>query len=133
MRWTAIDGTRINLDDLRGKIVLIYFFASWSQPSMLELDWVRQLASRVPSDTLQALGICLDNDPVAVPSVLADHAVTWPVYCDGRGWQGPLVRSFGINAIPVLWIVDRDGILRALDAKDDAVQIIEKAAGESGQ
>jgi len=133
MSWTAIDGTRINLDNLRGKIVLIYFFASWSPPSMLELDWVRDLASRVPADTMQPLGICLDNDPVAVPSVLADHGITWPVYCDGRGWQGQLVRGLGINEIPVLWIVDRDGILRALDAKDDAVQLIEKAAGDTSR
>jgi thiol-disulfide isomerase/thioredoxin len=133
MKWTAIDGTRVNLDNLRGKVVLIYFFASWSPPSMLELDWVRQLAGRVPADTLQPLGICLDNDPVAVPSVLDNHEISWPVYCDGRGWQGTLVRSLGVNEIPVLWIVDRDGVLRALDAKDDAVQIIEKAAGDSGQ
>jgi thiol-disulfide isomerase/thioredoxin len=132
MRWTAIDGTRISLDDLRGKVVLIYFFATWSPPSMLELDWVHQLVSRVPADTLQPLGICLDKDPVALPSALADHDITWPVYCDGSGWQGQLVRGLGINAIPELWIVDRDGILRALDAKDDAVELIEKAAGDSG-
>ena len=133
MHWTAIDGTRINLDSLHGKVVLIYFFASWSPPSMVELDWVRDLASRVPADTLQALGVCLDKDPVALPSMLSDHGITWPVYCDGGGWQGPLVRSLGINEIPDLWIVDRDGILRALDAKDDAVQLIEKAAGDSAQ
>jgi AhpC/TSA family len=133
MQWTAIDGTRINLDNFHGRIVLIYFFASWSAPSMVELDWVRDLASRVPDDTLQPLGICLDKDPVSVPGVLSDHQITWPVYCDGSGWQGKLVRSLGINAIPVIWIIDRDGILRALDAKDDAIPLIEKLAGDSAQ
>jgi len=124
MKWTAVDGTKVNLDDLRGKVVLIYFFASWSAPSMIELDWVRQMAGRMSTDTVQPLGICLDNDPVSVPSMLADHQIGWPVYCDGRGWQGELVRSLGINEIPELWIVDRDGVLRALDAKDNAEDLI---------
>jgi peroxiredoxin len=133
MKWTAIDGDRIKMEDFQGKVVLIYFFASWSPASMLELDWVRQLAADAGPDTVQPLGICLDHDPVSVPAMLSDHQITWPVYCDGQGWQGPLVRTFGINALPELWIVDRTGILRALDAKDDAPALIEKAARDSGQ
>ena len=94
---------------------------------MLELDWVRQLADRGPH--IRALGVCLDSDPVAVPSMLADRKIPWPVYCDGRGWQGDLVRRLGLNAIPALWIVDRKCVLRALDARENAVTIIDSAAG----
>jgi peroxiredoxin len=130
MKWPAVDGTSVDLRNLRGKVVLVYYFASWSAPSMAELDWVRQLAARFPPESLQALGICLDNDPVSVPSMLADHQITWPVYCDGRGWTGDLVRSLGINELPELWIVDRNGVLRALDAKGDAPALIRRAAGE---
>jgi len=133
MKWTAIDGAKVNLADFRGKVVLICFFASWSPPAMLEIDWVRQLSARAAPDTIQTLGICLDNDPVAVPAMLADHQIGWPVYCDGRGWQGDLVRSLGMNEIPELWILDRNGVLLTLDAKDDAVALIQKAAGESPQ
>jgi peroxiredoxin len=128
-----VDGTRIDLEKLRGRVVLVYFFASWSPASMQELDWVRQLAAHVYPESMQVLGICLDNDPVSVPDTLTDHQITWPVYCDGRGWHGELVRSLGINELPELWIVDRDGVLIALDAKNNAVQLIEKAAGSSGQ
>jgi peroxiredoxin len=133
MKWTAVDGAAVDLQNLRGKVVLVCFFASWSPPSMLELDWVRQLAARYPAESVQALGICLDKDPVAVPAMLSDHEVTWPVYCDGHAWQGELVRSLGINALPELWILDRDGVLLTLDAKDDAEALIQKAARESGQ
>jgi peroxiredoxin len=131
MKWAAVDGTSVDLRKLRGKVVLVYYFASWSAPSMAELDWVRQLVARFPAESVQALGICLDNDPVSVPSMLADHQITWPVYCDGRGWTGDLVRSLGINELPELWIVDRNGVLRALDAKGDAATLIRKAAGEN--
>ncbi len=130
MQWTAVDGTRVDLAKLRGKVVLIYFFASWSAPSMYELDWVKQMVARIDPETLSAAGVCLDNDPVAVPQLLEDHGIAWPVYCDGQGWQGELVRSLGINTLPALWIVDRHGILRTLDAGKDAPALIEKAAGE---
>jgi hypothetical protein len=100
---------------------------------MMTLDWVRRLAGRFPSESIQTLGICLDNNPPAVPSMMADHQIAWPVFCDGQGWQGQLVRSLGINELPELWIVDRDGVLRTLDAKDDAEAVIRKAAKESGE
>ena len=131
MQWTSVQGTRIDLENFRGKIVLIYFFASWSPPAMYELDWVKQLAAS--SESVQVLGVCLDNDPVAVPATLDDHGIAWPVYCDGQGWQGELVRSLGINALPELWILDRDGVVRSLDAKQDAQALIDRAARESGQ
>jgi hypothetical protein len=131
MQWTALDGAHVDLKNLRGSVVLIFFFASWSPPSMAELDWVQQLAAG--TDSTRALGICLDKDPVAVPRTLAGHGITWPVYCDGLGWQGPLVRSLGINTLPALWLVDRKGILRALDAKADEAALIEKVSGEAGQ
>src|SRR5271156_2727216 len=43
MSWTAVDGSTVDLKSLRGKVVLIYFFATWSAPSMYALDWVRGL------------------------------------------------------------------------------------------
>lgn len=130
MEWMSVQGTRVDLERLRGKVVLIYFFASWSAPSMAELDWVQQLAGS--SESVQALGICLDKDPVAVPWTLTGRGIEWPVYCDGQGWQGQLVRSLGINSLPELWIVDRQGILRSVDAKQDAETLIERALRQSG-
>jgi thiol-disulfide isomerase/thioredoxin len=132
MQWTTVQGPRVDLGKLRGKVVLIYFFASWSAPSMAELDWVKQLAAG-RTESVQVLGVCLDNDPVVAPSMLSDHDIAWPVYCDGRGWQGELVRSLGINALPQLWILDRDGVVRSLDAKQDAEAVIERAGREEGQ
>jgi peroxiredoxin len=133
MQWTALDGQQVNLQNLRGKVVLIYFFASWSSPSMAELDWVRQLAAQYPAENVQALGICLDKDPVAAPAMLSDHQISWPVYCDGDAWEGKLVRELGINALPDLWIVDTKGVLQTLDAKDDADRVIQKALGGKGE
>jgi thiol-disulfide isomerase/thioredoxin len=133
MQWNALDGSQVNLQSMRGKVVLIYFFASWSSPSMAGLDWVRQLAAQYPAESVQALGVCLDKDPVAAPAMLSEHQITWPVYCDGHGWQGELVRSLGINELPELWIVNVSGVLLTLDAKDDAERLIEKGMRSGNQ
>jgi thiol-disulfide isomerase/thioredoxin len=126
MAWTSVQGPRIDLETLRGKVVLIYFFASWSGPSMMEMDWVKNLAASGGADALQTLGICLDSDPVTVPDMLAQQGIAWPVYCDGRGWQGTLVRGLGVNALPQLWIVDKEGVVLSLDAKQDAEALIDR-------
>jgi thiol-disulfide isomerase/thioredoxin len=131
MHWIAVDGTEIDLDEFQGRVVLIYFFASWSRPSMAELDWVAQLARHY--DGVVPLGICLDNDPAGVPALMADHGIAWRVYCDGMGWRGKLVRMLGINALPALWIVDRHGVLISLNAKQDAQQLIENSVSDSTQ
>jgi len=99
--------------------VLIYFFAEWSPPSMAKLDWVRELGARFPARDVKMLGISLDENQAALAANLAAHKITWPVFFDGKGWESPLVRSLGINALPTLWIVDQKGNLRALNARTE--------------
>lgn len=116
MRWTSTRGEEIALEKLRGKIVVILFFAEWSPPAMLELERVRELAARHPARDVQALGISLDENPTALAAALRAHKIDWPVCFDGQGWESPMVRSLGINALPTAWILDRQGNLRALNA-----------------
>ena len=47
--------------------------------------------------------------------------MTWPVACDGKGWESPLVRGLGINALPTVWLLDAHGRLRSLNALESAV------------
>jgi len=42
---------------------------------------------------------------------------TWPTACDGQGWQSPLARLHGINALPTILLLDQRGILRAINAR----------------
>ena len=51
----------------------------------------------------------------------ARKRLTWPVYCDGRGWEGATVRSVGLNAVPTTWVLGRDGTLLTLNARGPGV------------
>jgi hypothetical protein len=43
---------------------------------------------------------------------------TWPINFDGKGWENAVARPLGINALPTVWILDKRGILRTLNARD---------------
>jgi hypothetical protein len=48
-----------------------------------------------------------------------------PVYFDGKSWESPLVRKFGVNALPTVWVIDRRGILRSLNAGENLADVVE--------
>ena len=52
---------------------------------------------------------------------MKSRALTWPVAFDGKGWESPLVRGLGINALPTVWLLDARGRLRSLNALENTV------------
>ncbi|MEI6350526.1 MAG: TlpA disulfide reductase family protein [Verrucomicrobiota bacterium] len=124
IRGTTAEGTAVDLAQLQGKVVLVYFFAGWSAPSIAGLDEVDYLKKTFPDDQLAVIGVSLDRTPEALDAMIKPRGTTWPVICDGKGWRSPLVRSLGINALPTLWIVDRRGCLRTLNAKTESEALV---------
>jgi hypothetical protein len=52
--------------------------------------------------------------------MLKTRGLTWPMAWDGKGWESPLARDFGINALPTVWLLDSHGKLRSLNALEGA-------------
>jgi peroxiredoxin len=117
LKLPAIDGRVIDTAALTGKVVVICFFATWSPPSM---DAVQALPTWSPGE-VQVVGISLDRDPAAAAAALKEAKLSWPVFCDGKGWTGATVRSLGLNALPTIWVLDRAGRLRTLNAAPAAI------------
>ncbi len=131
LKFTSLQGDAIDVEKLLGKVVLVYFFAEWSPPSVAVLDAVHEIAGGFPTDKVQPLGISLDENPDTAKALLKAHKINWPVYCDGKGWESPLVHSFGVNSLPTFWILDRAGKLRTLNARDDAPALIAQLLREN--
>ena len=116
LRFKAADGRTLDVADHRGKVVLLVFFAVWSQPSIEALDRIQRAASDLPRDRVQLLGVSLDTKPERLAALLGERKITWPVACDGKGWDSPLARTLGVNALPTAWLLDAKGNLRSLNA-----------------
>ena len=115
----AADGGTINIEDYRGRPVVLCFFAMWSVPSLESLDAIKRAAATFPKGRVQVVGMSLDTKPNALADFLKRKAIAWPVVCDGKAWESPLLRSLGINALPTVWLLDREGRLRSLDALEN--------------
>jgi len=130
LRGTTVTGAEIDLAQFRGKVTLIYFFAGWSLPSLAGLEEVEHLRKTFAKDSVEIIGVSLDPTREALDATLKPRNITWPILFDGKGWKSPLVRSLYINAIPTLWVVDRQGKLRTLNAKRDSEALVRELLKE---
>lgn len=129
LRFTALDGRRVDVKEWRGKVIGIVFFATWSEPSKTALlDLRRAIEAAGPGAELAAISLDAERDALEI--FLRGKGITYPVTWDGKGWDSPLMRALGINSVPTAWLLDKNGILRSLDALEDPDGQIRKLLGE---
>jgi len=106
----TLDGDTIRSADLRGKVVVVNFWATWCIPCKVEMPSMQKLHERHAGDDLVVLGVSVDVGGAGpVRAFLRDHHITYPV---GRVTE-PLRRAFGgIAGIPTTFVIDRHGIVR---------------------
>lgn len=125
----STEGKPLDLADYRGRVVIVCFFATWSPQSILALDSLKKSLAPFQKEQVQLIGVSLDTKPEPLGELLKSRAVAWPVVRDGQGWESPLIRSFGLNTLPTVWLFDREGKLRSLDALEETTAQIRKALG----
>lgn len=106
-------GGRLDLADLRGRPVLIDFFATWCGPCAAIAPAIARFAERHPQ--VQVLSVSLDGEQTIadLPAFAARHAMTWPIIGEGHGWDGELHKAWGVDAIPALFLVGAGGEIAA--------------------
>ncbi|MBN8527114.1 MAG: TlpA family protein disulfide reductase, partial [Planctomycetes bacterium] len=114
-------GEAFDLASLRGKPVLIDFFATWCGPCAAIAPAIARFARAHPE--VQVVGVSLDNPQTLadLPAYMAKHAITWPVVGERLGWDGEIDDAWRVQAIPALILVDAAGRLVANDLVGDGV------------
>lgn len=116
--FTAVDGREIDSKKLKGKVLLIDFWATWCGPCIQELPNVLKAYNALNKEGFEILGISLDKSKPNLEHFLAEQKMTWPQYFDGKGWGNKFVIENNIMAVPTMWLVDKKGILRDLQARE---------------
>lgn len=118
---TTVDGRKISMDDLQGKVVLLDFWATWCGPCREALPHIQQVAKKFKDEPLVILSVSLDSNEPAWKEFIEKHEMSWPQYRDG-GFTGPISKMFGVTAIPHTFTVDADGVLQEEHIGDASIE-----------
>jgi thiol-disulfide isomerase/thioredoxin len=110
---------------MKGKVVLVDFWASTCVPCVRDLPDLRQLYTKYHDQGLEIVGISLDTDKDALTRMVAVEELPWTQYCDPVGATNRLGATYEIAAIPAIWLVDRHGLLRETNARIDCEKKVE--------
>jgi thiol-disulfide isomerase/thioredoxin len=103
-------GKQLNLSSLRGKVVLIDFWASWCSPCRQANPHVVSLYKKFNARGFTVFSVSLDKDKEAWKRAIKSDGLIWNTHVsDLLQWETPLVQAYGFNSIPFTVLVDQNG------------------------
>jgi thiol-disulfide isomerase/thioredoxin len=119
---TTVDGKHLSLDELKGTVVLIDFWATWCGPCRAALPHMRDIAKKFQGEPLVILSVSLDKDEQKWKDFITQNEMTWPQCRSAEGFDGELPHVFAVEAIPHTFTIDADGVLQDEHIGDASIE-----------
>lgn len=125
----SITGEKISLSDLRGKVVLVDFWASWCAPCRKENPNLVQAYEKYKNTEFKngkgftIFSVSLDKNPLAWKMAVKDDNLTWGYHVsDLKGWKNEAARLYHIRSVPSNFLIDGNGTIVGVNLRGDALE-----------
>lgn len=124
----ATSGRQISLAELKGKVVVIDFWATSCGQCVADMPKLQELYAKFKQQGVEFIGVNLDgpgdNGLEKVQRFVAANGISWPQYYQGNGWFSEFSVSWGINTLPAMFVVDAVGNLHSTAAREQLEALI---------
>jgi peroxiredoxin len=115
-------GNTINLSSLKGKVVLIDFWASWCGPCRRANPHVAKLYEKYKSKGFEVFGVSIDSKKGDWLRAIKHDNIQYTQVNDADGWNAATAAKYGVDAIPATFLLNKDGVIEAIDPGESQVE-----------
>ena len=109
LRGKGLDGRPFDLGSLRGRVVLVHYWASWCEPCKEDMQKLREVLAKNARKKFAVVGVNLDDQPQAAIEYIRSGRIKWPQVHDQGGLESRLAKQMGVFTLPLMILVDADG------------------------
>jgi thiol-disulfide isomerase/thioredoxin len=118
LKGKTMEGTPIDLAKLKGKVVLVDFWATWCGPCVAEIPNIKKMYEKYHAKGFEVVGVSVDEDKDKLAEFLKDKKLPWSSIYDHGAKEGERMSEYyGVMAIPQAILVDQEGKVVALEAR----------------
>jgi peroxiredoxin len=118
-KMNDVDGKPVSLESLKGKLVLLEFWASWCSPCRAENPNLKKQYELYKSKGFEILAVSLDKDKAKWKEAIAQDGLPWLHVSDLKGWGNEAGALYGITAVPAGFLIDTDGKIIGNDLRGE--------------
>lgn len=116
------DGTEVSLASVKGKCILIDFWASWCGPCIRELPNIKEVYAKYHSKGFEVVSISLDDNKDKWVGAIRKYQLPWLQLSSLKGWKCPVAKLYNVSSVPAMVLLDENGVIVTNNARGEALE-----------
>ena len=115
-------GEVVDLAKYRGRVVVIQYWATWSEPCKRDMPVLKELLTKY-GRSMSVIGVSLDNSAKDLTDYLAENRLPWPQIYEAGGLDSPPANQLGILSLPTMLLIDKQGKVVNRNVRTDQLEV----------